>query len=107
MSGCGPVPRSRRCVGCREGCLFGLFDIRTAAAPVLVEYSSVGLESMRDLWRRRLRPSPDHAAVARLPVPGKQDIFIPITILLGIIGLLVGGFLGYLVFRKDSQAGLF
>jgi hypothetical protein len=27
--------------------------------------------------------------------------------ILGVIGLLVGGFLGYLVFRKDSQAGLF
>ena len=36
-----------------------------------------------------------------------QDIFIPMTILLGVIGLLVGGFLGYLVFRKDSQVGLF
>jgi hypothetical protein len=40
-------------------------------------------------------------APARLLVPGKQDIFI-----LGVIGLLVGGFLGYLIFRKDSQGGL-
>jgi ABC-type Fe3+-siderophore transport system permease subunit len=45
------------------------------------------------------------AAVARLPVPGKQDIFIPMTILLGIIRLLVGGFLGYLISRKDSPGG--
>jgi uncharacterized membrane protein YeaQ/YmgE (transglycosylase-associated protein family) len=45
------------------------------------------------------------AAVAPLPVPSKQDIFIPMTILLGIIGLLVGGFLGYLISRKDSPGG--
>jgi uncharacterized membrane protein YeaQ/YmgE (transglycosylase-associated protein family) len=44
-------------------------------------------------------------ALARLLVPGKQDIFIPMTILLGVIGLLVGGLLGYLVSRKDSQGG--
>lgn len=43
--------------------------------------------------------------MARLPVPGKQGIFIPMRILLGIIGLLVGGFLGYLISRKDSPGG--
>jgi uncharacterized membrane protein YeaQ/YmgE (transglycosylase-associated protein family) len=44
-------------------------------------------------------------AVARLLVPGKQDISILMTILLGIIGSFVGGFLGYLIFHKDSQSG--
>ena len=44
-------------------------------------------------------------ALARLIVPGKQDISIPMTILLGIVGSFVGGFLGYLIFHKDSQDG--
>jgi uncharacterized membrane protein YeaQ/YmgE (transglycosylase-associated protein family) len=46
-------------------------------------------------------------ALARLLVPGKQDISIPTTILLGIIGSFLGGFLGYLIFHKDSQDGFF
>jgi len=46
-------------------------------------------------------------ALARLIVPGKQNISIPMTILLGVIGSFVGGFLGYLIFGKDSQNGLF
>jgi len=46
-------------------------------------------------------------AVARLVVPGKQNISIPMTILLGIIGSFVGGFLGYLIFHKDGQDGFF
>ena len=46
-------------------------------------------------------------ALARLLVPGRQDISIPMTILLGIIGSFVGGFLGYLIFHKDSQNGFF
>lgn len=44
-------------------------------------------------------------ALARLIVPGKQDISIPMTILLGIVGSFVGGFLGYLLFHKDSADG--
>ncbi|MEO5833867.1 MAG: GlsB/YeaQ/YmgE family stress response membrane protein [Nakamurella sp.] len=44
-------------------------------------------------------------ALARLVVPGKQDISIPMTILLGIIGSFVGGFLGYLIFHKDGSDG--
>ena len=44
-------------------------------------------------------------ALARLVVPGKQDISIVMTIVLGIIGSFVGGFLGYLIFHKDSQDG--
>jgi uncharacterized membrane protein YeaQ/YmgE (transglycosylase-associated protein family) len=46
-------------------------------------------------------------AVARLLIPGKQDISIPMTILIGIIGSFVGGFLGYLIFHKDSANGFF
>jgi uncharacterized membrane protein YeaQ/YmgE (transglycosylase-associated protein family) len=46
-------------------------------------------------------------ALARLIVPGRQNISIPMTILLGIIGSFVGGFLGYLIFHKDSAAGFF
>ena len=46
-------------------------------------------------------------AIARLVVPGKQDISIPMTILIGIIGSFVGGFLGYVIFHHDSQNGFF
>ncbi|MEO6700110.1 MAG: GlsB/YeaQ/YmgE family stress response membrane protein [Jatrophihabitantaceae bacterium] len=46
-------------------------------------------------------------AVARLLVPGKQDLSIPATILLGIVGSFVGGFIGYLLFHKDGQDGFF
>lgn len=44
-------------------------------------------------------------ALARLLVPGRQDISIPMTILLGIVGSFVGGFLGYVIFHKDGQDG--
>ncbi len=44
-------------------------------------------------------------ALARLVVPGRQDMSIPMTILLGIVGSFVGGFLGYLLFHKDAQDG--
>jgi uncharacterized membrane protein YeaQ/YmgE (transglycosylase-associated protein family) len=46
-------------------------------------------------------------ALARLLVPGRQDISIPMTILLGVVGSFVGGFLGYLIFHHDSQDGFF
>lgn len=44
-------------------------------------------------------------AVARLLIPGRQDIGILMTIVVGIIGSFVGGFLGYLIFHKDAQDG--
>ena len=44
-------------------------------------------------------------AIARLLVPGPQDISIPMTIGIGIVGSFVGGFLGYLLFHKDGQDG--
>jgi len=43
--------------------------------------------------------------VARLLVPGKQDLSIGMTIVIGILGSLVGGFLGYVLFRKDAADG--
>ena len=46
-------------------------------------------------------------ALARLLVPGRQDISILMTIVLGIVGSFIGGFLGYLIFHKDSSSGLF
>ena len=46
-------------------------------------------------------------AVARLVVPGKQDLSIVATIVIGVVGSFVGGFLGYLLFRSDSNDGFF
>jgi uncharacterized membrane protein YeaQ/YmgE (transglycosylase-associated protein family) len=43
-------------------------------------------------------------AVARLLVPGRQNIGIVPTILLGIVGSFIGGFLGYLI-NHDSNDG--
>ena len=44
-------------------------------------------------------------AVARLVVPGRQNLSIPMTILLGIVGSFVGGFLGFLLFGRDAGGG--
>jgi uncharacterized membrane protein YeaQ/YmgE (transglycosylase-associated protein family) len=44
-------------------------------------------------------------ALARLLVPGKDPIGIGGTILLGIVGSFVGGFLGYVIFHKDANEG--
>jgi uncharacterized membrane protein YeaQ/YmgE (transglycosylase-associated protein family) len=46
-------------------------------------------------------------ALARLLVPGKQSMSILATMLLGIVGSFVGGFLGYLIFHKDASQGFF
>jgi len=46
-------------------------------------------------------------ALARLIVPGKQDISLVMTIVLGIIGSFVGGFLGFLIFQHDPMDGFF
>ena len=46
-------------------------------------------------------------AIARLLVPGKQNLSILGTLVIGIVGSFVGGFLGYLLFRSDSQDGFF
>ncbi|BDI22487.1 GlsB/YeaQ/YmgE family stress response membrane protein [Herbiconiux sp. L3-i23] len=46
-------------------------------------------------------------ALARLIVPGRQSMSILMTIVLGVIGSFVGGFLGFLIFGADSQDGFF
>ena len=42
-------------------------------------------------------------AIARLLVPGRDPMSIPATILLGIVGSLLGGFLADVLFRPDSE----
>ena len=44
--------------------------------------------------------------LARLVVPGQQHMSILATIVLGIVGSFIGGFLGYLIFGKDAGEGL-
>jgi uncharacterized membrane protein YeaQ/YmgE (transglycosylase-associated protein family) len=44
-------------------------------------------------------------ALARLLVPGRDPMGIGATILLGIVGSFVGGFLGYIFFHHDSSQG--
>ena len=46
-------------------------------------------------------------AVARLLIPGRQDIGTQTTVVLGVIGSFVGGFLGYLIFHHDARNGFF
>jgi uncharacterized membrane protein YeaQ/YmgE (transglycosylase-associated protein family) len=46
-------------------------------------------------------------ALARLLVPGKDPMGIGATILLGIVGSFIGGFLGYVLFHKDASGGFF
>ena len=43
--------------------------------------------------------------IARAVIPGKQSIGILMTIVLGIVGSFVGGFLGYLIFGSDPNGG--
>jgi uncharacterized membrane protein YeaQ/YmgE (transglycosylase-associated protein family) len=44
-------------------------------------------------------------ALARLLVPGRDPMGIGGTILLGVVGSFIGGFLGYVLFHKDSNEG--
>ncbi|MTD14611.1 GlsB/YeaQ/YmgE family stress response membrane protein [Nakamurella sp. YIM 132087] len=46
-------------------------------------------------------------AVGRLVVSGTSGMSIPLTILLGIVGSFVGGFLGWAIFGKDPGEGWF
>jgi uncharacterized membrane protein YeaQ/YmgE (transglycosylase-associated protein family) len=43
--------------------------------------------------------------LARLIVPGRDPMGIVATIVLGVIGSFVGGFLGYLLFHRDATEG--
>ena len=45
--------------------------------------------------------------LARLLVPGRDPMGILQTILLGIVGSFIGGFLGYVLFHKDGENGAF
>ncbi len=44
-------------------------------------------------------------AVARLLVPGRDPMGLVGTAVLGVVGSFVGGFLGYILFRKDAGEG--
>ncbi|HLY34686.1 MAG TPA: GlsB/YeaQ/YmgE family stress response membrane protein [Jatrophihabitantaceae bacterium] len=44
-------------------------------------------------------------AIARLIVPGRQAIGIGGTILVGMVGSFVGGFLGYVLFHHNASEG--
>ena len=43
--------------------------------------------------------------VARLLVPGRDSMGFFATVLLGIVGSFIGGFLGYVLFGKDLNEG--
>jgi uncharacterized membrane protein YeaQ/YmgE (transglycosylase-associated protein family) len=43
--------------------------------------------------------------IARAVIPGKQSMGILLTIVLGIVGSFVGGFLGFLIFGSDPNGG--
>ena len=45
--------------------------------------------------------------IARAVVPGRQNLSIGMTLLLGIVGSFVGGFLGFLIFQHDPMDGFF
>ena len=44
-------------------------------------------------------------AIARLVVPGRDPMGLLGTAVLGIVGSFIGGFLGYVLFRKDAVEG--
>ena len=43
--------------------------------------------------------------VARLIVPGRDPMGFWATVLLGVVGSFIGGFLGYALFHKDVNEG--
>ena len=43
--------------------------------------------------------------IARALVPGRDPMSVTGTILLGIVGSFIGGFLGYVLFNKDLDEG--
>jgi len=45
--------------------------------------------------------------IARAVVPGNDAMSLAGTILLGIVGSFIGGFIGYALFRKDGADGAF
>jgi uncharacterized membrane protein YeaQ/YmgE (transglycosylase-associated protein family) len=45
--------------------------------------------------------------IARALVPGRDSMSVPATILLGIVGSFIGGFIGYVLTHKDANDGAF
>jgi len=45
--------------------------------------------------------------IARALVPGKDALSVPGTILLGIVGSFIGGFLGYVITHHNASDGAF
>ena len=45
--------------------------------------------------------------LARLLVPGRDPMSFIQTVVLGIVGSFIGGFLGYLIFNEDFEEGAF
>ena len=45
--------------------------------------------------------------IARALVPGRDSMSIGATILLGIVGSFIGGFIGYALTREDGDEGAF
>jgi len=45
--------------------------------------------------------------IARALVPGPDPMSVGATILLGIVGSFIGGFLGYVIFGADASDGAF
>ncbi len=45
--------------------------------------------------------------LARLLVPGRDPMSFVQTVVLGIVGSFIGGFLGYLIFNEDFDEGAF
>jgi uncharacterized membrane protein YeaQ/YmgE (transglycosylase-associated protein family) len=45
--------------------------------------------------------------IARALVPGRDAMSVPATMLLGIVGSFIGGFLGYVLTHKDGEDGAF
>ncbi|OHV31326.1 MULTISPECIES: GlsB/YeaQ/YmgE family stress response membrane protein [Pseudofrankia] len=44
-------------------------------------------------------------AIARFLVPGRDPMGVVATIVVGVVGSFIGGFLGYLIFGKDLNEG--
>ncbi len=45
--------------------------------------------------------------VARAVVPGDDSMTVGATLVLGVVGSFIGGFLGYVLFRNDGDNGAF
>lgn len=43
--------------------------------------------------------------IARALVPGRDPMGVGQTIVLGVVGSFIGGFIGYLLFKKDGEDG--